>query len=171
MITAVNFDTNKNQPVSYSLQVDENIYYDAQPVEYKVLIPYIPHVEPVFDSRYYSGINKIEKYVNTPHPVYPLYSQWEVTYELIPTSIADRIKAVDNALRVANNQLIDLDLQAQAFGEIMKKVAGAECDESILLAWTTISNKIGLNVANANSIKLAISNEQQPNIGEGWVIS
>lgn len=171
MINAIVYDMNIHQPVNYSYQVDENNYPEDTGYHYIYLIPYIPFAEPVYDSRYYSGVNITESYVDSPHPTYPLYKQWKITYELIPASISDILFALDNVRRLSDALLRDDDLQAQAFGELMKQVAGVSFDQTILDEWTTIANKIRSNVANAKALAISVNAGNQPNLDAGWVTS
>jgi hypothetical protein len=170
MIIAVLYDIVKNQPLSYTNEVDPLVLPERTNPDYKYFVPYEPSVKPNYDQRYYD-YKMVETPKNISHPIYPLYNQWLIEHKLTKRSNDDIFLSIENARKVANATLIDYDLQAMAIAVIIKRqnneVLTSE-EIQIALDWVSISNKLIQNKQIEANKKAQVLNNQEPDIDAGW---
>jgi hypothetical protein len=64
----------------------------------KWLIDYIPYGTPLYDSRVYQ-LQTTEEVTTTPHPDYPIYDQYLITYDTVRRTVDEITSAVINKER------------------------------------------------------------------------
>jgi hypothetical protein len=172
MIIAVLYDIVKNQPLSYTNEVDPLAYPERVNPDHKYYVPFIPFNCPNYDSRYYIYVENAYP-LNTPHPTYTLYGRWVIEYPLEKKPIADIHRAVDNAEMLANITLKDEYLDYLYNSAIIKKVNEIILDtdeEQAILDMAAKCVKIKANRELAINKKTLITNGQEPDIDALWDI-
>jgi len=142
--------------------------------DYKWLITYIPFEAPDFDIRLFSMVTK-ETITSTPHPDYPIYSQFLVTYETVKKPDEVIAAQVDNAERAAlsrvfpaADQLKTLTLGLGVLAKISEKLELDPDEKKVMADVIALADKVWINSDNAAAKKAEALAGGQPNLDADW---
>lgn len=143
----------------------------------KWLIKFQPFNQPDYDIRLFI-LKKIEEVTVIPHPDYPLYSQYLITFDTIKRP-ADDIKAqVDNAERAAlgrifppERQLKTLSLGLAVLFRETANLALTPEEEAIKTQVIEMSDKLWQNHETAKLKKTEVDEGGEPNLDADWQVA
>lgn len=145
--------------------------------ELKWLIVYQPFVEPTYDERY-NILNVIETVTTDPHPQYPLYHQFKITFEVVLRPTSEIIEAARRVEQEALMQVFKLEDQVKllTFGEaVIFQILGQQSlnpkQQAVRTRLIDTARKLWENESNRETKEAAIIAGQQPNLDQGYNVS
>lgn len=138
------------------------------------LIDIEPYAMPAYDGRVYQ-LNTIYTAAQTPHPTYPLYNQYQITYETNRRSDEELYAAVDAKEQFELNGAVpyqeQLDLLVEGQAMILKRMDKLKLDEFEEAVYTKILAHGDKKKIHKNRVKKLyddISKGKTFDLDDGW---
>lgn len=129
-----------------------------------------------YDPRYLSLFTEENKAAGVEHPNYPGVGAFTITNSLVPTSVAERLNALESAENNANSTLMPTTKQLKhiviALNALRKLIQGitlATYETTVLTRVAQYANKIASNYAVAKQKQTLIENNEQPDLDADWI--
>lgn len=139
------------------------------------LIDYEPYASPAYDPRIYN-LTTVFTNNGVPHPTYPLYNQYEISYTVQIKSHEELYQAVDDKEQDVLNSLITFDKKDKLFtdmlGILIALADGINLDDDEQAVLDDMIAKYSVRKIHKNRKKQLyddISKDKPFDIDDGWV--
>jgi hypothetical protein len=142
--------------------------------DYEALVKHIPYEVPNYDPRIHR-LNIIREYINEPHPTYPQFKQFRVTYELEKKTNEEIKLQIESYKNMANEIAFPYQKQLEstviAINALRKAIMGINLlpiEEQLLRRVSKYANVIFANRNNEINLCDVVDQGGEPNCDEGW---